>query len=224
MTGPKKGSRGRVPKSQRNHARSRDGSTRETSQPKRELPGLNDESNVRNVNRKSKHHKTSNPAKHKSEERNGPAKGPASSSHKRKSPPKIGKKKSLPELKRVQLDAPPTSTVFKDRDGQSHTFPQSNLKRVAAHVLSQRNKPWRYRAFPFPIFNDKGNEQTLHFDFYIYDSEDSVIRLIMVIPYESREVWDKIGRFKRQYPMYNYELWTPERLGQLQHPRARLGF
>ena len=124
----------------------------------------------------------------------------------------------------VQLDAPPPETVFRDRDGQEHTFPDSGLKRVAARILGARNKAWRYRPFSFPLFTDSGREQTFHFDFYIYDAEDSVIRLILVVPFESREVWDRVGRFKRQYPMYAYELWTPERLAQLERPRAQLGF
>lgn len=130
----------------------------------------------------------------------------------------------MPELKRVQLDAPPSDTVFKDRDGEKLTFPESNLKRVAAAVLTEKKKAWRYRPFPFPLFSDSGNESAFHFDFYVYDYEDSVIRLIMVIPFESREVWDKVGRFKRQYPMYDYELWTPEKLARLSGPRGRLEF
>lgn len=136
----------------------------------------------------------------------------------------MDKKKPLPELKRVQLDAPDPGKVFRDRDGEGLTFPDSNLKRVAAQILTERNKAWRYRAFPFPLFTERGTEQSFYFDFYIYDAEDSVIRLILVVPFESREVWDRVGRFKRQYPMYTYELWTPERLGQLQKPRTQLGF
>ncbi|BDP41159.1 hypothetical protein DAETH_11280 [Deinococcus aetherius] len=141
----------------------------------------------------------------------------------RKTPPK-GVKKPLPERGRVQLDAPPPETVFRDRDGQELTFPDSSLKRVAARILGTRNKAWRYRPFSFPLFTESGREQAFHFDFYIYDAEDSVIRLILVVPFETREVWDRIGRFKRQYPMYTYELWTPERLAQLDRPRAQLGF
>lgn len=138
--------------------------------------------------------------------------------------PRGAKKKPLPELKRVQLDTPPPDTVFLDRDGERLTFPDSGLKRVAAQLLSQRNKAWRYRPFAFPLFTDSGTEQSFSFDFYIYDAEDSVIRLLLVVPFESREVWDRVGRFKRQYPMYTYELWTPERLAQLGKPRAQLGF
>ena len=138
--------------------------------------------------------------------------------------PSVGGKKTLPDLKRVQLDAPGPDTVFVDRDGQRLTFPDSNLKRVAARILTEKNKAWRYRAFPFPLFTDRGSEQSFHFDFYIYDAEDSVIRLILVVPFEFREVWDRVGRFKRQYPMYTYELWTPEKLAQLQRPRGNLGF
>ncbi len=130
----------------------------------------------------------------------------------------------MPELKRVQLDAPAPDTVFRDRDGERLTFPDSNLKRVAAALLSEKNKAWRYRPFAFPLFSDSGNESAFHFDFYVYDYEDSVIKLIMVIPFESREVWDKVGRFKRQYPMYAYELWTPEKLAKLSGPRGRLEF
>lgn len=125
---------------------------------------------------------------------------------------------------RTDLNAPPPSTVFLDRDRQPHTFPDSSLKRVAARLLEQRVKPWRYRPFAFPLFTDKGNEQSFHFDFYVYDNMEQVQRLILVLPRESAEVWDKIGRFKRQYPMYRYELWTPEKLAALQRPRASLGF
>jgi hypothetical protein len=141
----------------------------------------------------------------------------------RRSPPKPGKK-ALPELKRVQLDAPAPDTAFRDRDGDTLTFPDSNLKRVAAKILTEKKKAWRYRPFAFPLFTDRGSEQSFHFDFYIYDAEDSVIRLILVIPFESREVWDRVGRFKRQYPMYAYELWTPEKLARLSGPRGRLEF
>ena len=148
----------------------------------------------------------------------------AGSAEGRKAPPKLDRKKALPELKRVQLDAPAPDTVFVDRDGQKVTFPDSNLRRVAAQILTDKRKAWRYRPFSFPLFTDKGNEQAFNFDFYIYDAEDSVIRLILVVPHESREVWDRVGRFKRQYPMYTYELWTPEKLAQLSGPRGRLGF
>lgn len=142
----------------------------------------------------------------------------------RKAAPRVARKKPLPELKRVQLDAPAADTVFRDRDGERLTFPDSSLKRVAAQILTDRDKAWRYRAFSFPLFTERGAEQSFSFDFYIYDAEDSVIRLILVVPFESREVWDRVGRFKRQYPMYTYELWTPERLAQLGRPRAQLGF
>ncbi|GGK98014.1 hypothetical protein [Deinococcus radiotolerans] len=152
----------------------------------------------------------------------GRAGGRPGSGPRRAAPPKV--KKALPELKRVQLDAPAPDTVFKDRDGEKMTFPDSNLKRVAAKILTEKNKAWRYRPFSFPLFTDRGGEQTFHFDFYIYDYEDSVIRLILVVPFESREVWDRVGRFKRQYPMYTYELWTPEKLHRLSGPRGRLDF
>ena len=130
---------------------------------------------------------------------------------------------SLKQQIRSQLDAPDPDTTFRDRDGERLTFSDSALKRVAARILTDKNKAWRYRAFPFPLFTDRGTEQSFYFDFYIYDAEDSVIRLILVVPFESREVWDRVGRFKRQYPMYRYELWTPERLAQLGRPRAQLG-
>jgi len=171
-----------------------------------------------------------NPARRQSgerQERGGAGSGserPFGPGPARKAPPRVVKKKPLPELKRVQLDAPPADTVFIDRDGERLTFPDSNLKRVAAHLLTERGKAWRYRAFSFPLFTDRGTEQSFSFDFYIYDAEDSVIRLLLVVPFESREVWDRVGRFKRQYPMYTYELWTPERLAQLGRPRAQLGF
>lgn len=157
----------------------------------------------------------------------GSASGGASGSRsggERQAAPRGVKKKPMPELKRVQLDAPAPTAVFVDRDGEKLTFADSNLKRVAADILQTRRKAWRYRPFSFPLFTDKGNEQSFNFDFYIYDAEDSVIRLILVVPHESREVWDRVGRFKRQYPMYAYELWTPERLAQLQRPRTQLGF
>ncbi|GGR98772.1 hypothetical protein [Deinococcus sedimenti] len=147
---------------------------------------------------------------------------PGGSGPRRAAPPKV--KKALPELKRVQLDAPDPDTVFRDRDGEKMTFPDSNLRRVAAKILTEKNKAWRYRPFAFPLFTDRGHEQSFHFDFYIYDYEDSVIRLILVVPFESREVWDRVGRFKRQYPMYEYELWTPEKLYRLSGPRGRLDF
>ena len=124
----------------------------------------------------------------------------------------------------VDLSAPAPDTAFRDLDGAAQTFPDSNLKRVAARILTERKKPWRYRPFPFPLFTDKGNEQTFYFDFYVYDNMDMVLKLILVAPRESAEVWDKVGRFKRQYPMYSYELWTPEKLAKLQHPRTELGF
>lgn len=141
----------------------------------------------------------------------------------RKAPPKPGQK-PLPELKRVQLNAPAPETVFTDMEGAKVTFPESNLRRVAAQILTQKRKHWRYRPFSFPLFTDKGHEQSFYFDFYLYDVEGSVIRLILVVPHESREVWDKVGRFKRQYPMYTYELWTPEKLASLSGPNGKLGF
>ncbi|GAA4022337.1 hypothetical protein GCM10022631_41020 [Deinococcus rubellus] len=124
----------------------------------------------------------------------------------------------------VDLAAPAPETVFRDLDGAEQRFPDSNLKRVAARLLGDRHKPWRYRPFPFPLFTDKGQEQTFYFDFYVYDNMDMILKLILVAPRESAEVWDKVGRFKRQYPMYSYELWTPDKLAQLQKPRTQLNF
>ncbi|MFC4453153.1 hypothetical protein [Deinococcus sonorensis] len=123
-----------------------------------------------------------------------------------------------------QLDAPPASAKFRDRDGEVHTFPESALKRLAAQILQERRKVWRYRPFSFPLFTPSGTEQAMYFDFYVYDNMDSVVRLILVTPRESRDVWDRIGRFKQQYPTYSYELWTPDALARLSNPRARLGF
>ena len=124
----------------------------------------------------------------------------------------------------TQLETPAPDSYFRDLDGEMHSFPDSNLKRVAARILEGKQKPWRYRPFPFPLFTDKGSEQTFYFDFYVYDNMDMVMKLILLAPRETPALWDKIGRFKRQYPMYSYELWTPEKLAQLQKPRARLGF
>lgn len=211
MTGPKKGSRGRAPK--RNTAQGRGGITRDSTRP------------VRAAGTGSGADRGVNPARRPAGERGEPSAGqrPFQPGAARPAPPKL-KKQPLPELRRVQLDAPPPDTVFHDRDGEALTFPESALKRVAARLLSEKNKAWRYRPFSFPLFTEKGNEQTFFFDFYVYDNQDSVIRLILVVPTESREVWDRVGRFKRQYPMYRYELWTPEKLGELQGPRGRLGF
>ncbi|GBF04165.1 hypothetical protein DAERI_010337 [Deinococcus aerius] len=229
MTGPKRGSRGRAPK--RNTAQGRGGITRDSTRPARERTPSREEGRPAESRPKREEGRTgvragaTNPARRKPGERDDrggerPFKpGPA-----RQAPPKPAKKKPLPELKRVQLDAPPPDATFRDRDGETVTFPDSALKRVAARILTGKNKAWRYRPFSFPLFTDKGNEQAFHFDFYIYDAEDSVIRLILVVPFESREVWDRVGRFKRQYPMYAYELWTPERLHHLSGPRGRLGF
>ena len=104
------------------------------------------------------------------------------------------------------------------------TFPESALKRVAARILTERNKRWRYRAFSFPLFTPTGNEQTFWFDFYVYDVEETVIRVILVVPRETSEIWDRVGRFKRQYPMYRYELWSPEKLAKIQGPGGRREF
>ncbi|MBB6097537.1 hypothetical protein HNR42_000954 [Deinobacterium chartae] len=120
--------------------------------------------------------------------------------------------------------APDPSTVFKDRDGAAHVFPDSALKRLAAALLSERGKRWRYRAFGFPLFTQSGREQEWHFDFYVYDANEALIRLIAVVPRETPQLWDRLGLFKRQYPMYSYEIWTSERLAELYKPRNQLGF
>lgn len=228
MTGPKKGSRGRAPR--RNTAQGRGGITRDSTRPVRERTSGGQEGRAaeprpkREEGRRGARAGVTNPARRKPGERESSAERPFKPGPARQAPPKVAKKKPLPELKRVQLDAPPPDTAFRDRDGETIIFPDSALKRVAARILTEKNKAWRYRPFSFPLFTDRGNEQAFHFDFYIYDAEDSVIRLILVVPFESREVWDRVGRFKRQYPMYPYELWTPERLHQLSGPRGRLGF
>ena len=117
-----------------------------------------------------------------------------------------------------------TFVMMRDLAFAVHGIAELSFAGAAAALLTEKKKAWRYRPFPFPLFSDSGNESAFHFDFYVYDYEDSVIKLIMVIPFESREVWDKVGRFKRQYPMYDYELWTPEKLAKLSGPRGRLEF
>jgi hypothetical protein len=134
------------------------------------------------------------------------------------------RKPNPPRLRGPQLDSPPPTTTFRDRDGKPHTFPDSALKRIAAKILTDKNKKWRYRPFGFPIFSPSGSEQEMHFDFYIYDNMDSVARLILLMPRESRETWDRVGRFKQQYPMYHYELWTPDALAKILAPRGGLGW
>lgn len=215
---------GRGPK--KNTARGRDGTTRDTARVAREpSPARSEE----RPGERSGEQKPSDGRRYgsASTRKGASSTGRTSTgrtSTERSRPPRTDKKKALPELKRVQLQAPPPDTEFRDRDGQKLTFPDSNLRRVAAQILTEKRKAWRYRPFNFPLFTDKGHEQAFHFDFYIYDAEDSVIRLILVVASESREVWDKIGRFKRQYPMYTYELWTPEKLHQLSGPRGKLGW
>ncbi|WP_221087985.1 hypothetical protein [Deinococcus aquaedulcis] len=237
MTGPRKGSRGRGPK--KNTAQGRGGVTRDASRPVRDRSsaGGSEDRAPRKVTDRPQGQ--GGPARPGSEGGartpsrsgggsgqggRGPARGGLGRGGLARGGARPASKKPLPELKRVQLDAPAPDTVFVDRDGEKLTFPDSNLKRVAAQILSAKRKAWRYRPFSFPLFTDKGNEQTFHFDFYVYDAEDSVIRLILVVPFESREVWDRVGRFKRQYPMYPYELWTPEKLHHLGGPRGRLDF
>ena len=135
-----------------------------------------------------------------------------------------GRRPNLPKQRGPQLDAPPSGTQFRDRDGKLHTFPESNLKRIAARILTERSKKWRYRPFGFPIFSASGSEQEMHFDFYVYDNMDSIFKLILLMPRESRDVWDRVGRFKQQYPMYSYELWTPDHLAKVMGPRGSLGW
>lgn len=224
-SGVAKGSRGHAPKKMM--AQGRGGTTRDSTRPARDLGSEPAKTERRDERTRPTGTAASTTRRYGSADRNeskSSGRAGTASGTTRKAPPKVERKKSLPELKRVQLNAPPSDTVFVDYDGEKITFPDSNLKRLAAQILSEKRKAWRYRPFSFPLFTDKGNEQTFHFDFYIYDAEDSVIRLILVIPHESREVWDKVGRFKRQYPMYHYELWTPEKLAQLSGPRGRLGF
>ncbi len=135
-----------------------------------------------------------------------------------------GKRPNPPRQRGPQLDSPPSGATFRDRDGKTHSFPDSALKRIAAQVLTERSKRWRYRPFGFPIFSASGSEQELHFDFYVYDNMDSIFKLIMLVPRESRELWDRVGRFKQQYPMYHYELWTPEHLAKIMGPNGKLGW
>lgn len=212
----------------RAQARSRDGSTRDASKVAREPASLRDDtvsSETPSSAGGRRYGSAGSAASKRTSNRGGNQTNQGSrDTTSRRPPPRVDKKKPLPELKRVQLNAPAPDTVFTDRDGEKLTFPDSNLRRVAAQILTEKRKAWRYRPFSFPLFTDKGHEQTFHFDFYVYDAEDSVIKLILVIPTESREVWDRVGRFKRQYPMYDYELWTPEKLHQLSGPRGRLGF
>lgn len=220
------GFRGHAPK--KTTAKGRDGSTRDSAKVARE-PGAG-RSEERPATERRPAEQTSAQGRRYGTATGSAAAGRTSSrgtsktGEGRAAPPKMTRKKPLPELKRVQLDAPAPDTKFRDRDGEVHTFPDSNLRRVAAQILTEKRKAWRYRPFSFPLFTDKGHEQSFHFDFYIYDAEDSVIKLILVVPSESREVWDRVGRFKRQYPMYSYELWTPEKLHHLSGPRGRLGF
>lgn len=196
---PSKGSRGRPP--QRMTAQGRGGETRDAVRPVSDKP--------------SKDSSKSSARRYGTVHAAAPERRPAR-------PPVI---KSQPiHSKRVQLDAPPPQTLFTDMDGEKISFTESNLRRVAAKILSDKRKAWRYRAFSFPLFTDKGTEQSFQFDFYVYDYEETIIRLILVVPHESREVWDRVGRFKRQYPMYIYELWTPEKLAALSSPRGKLGF
>lgn len=224
QTGPRQAGSGQPGPSRgrpkpRAQARSRDGSTRDASKVAREPASLRDDTvgSETPSNAGGRRYGSVGSAASKRTTTSRPATT-------RSQAPRLDKKKPLPELKRVQLNAPAPDTMFTDRDGEKLTFPDSNLRRVAAQILTEKRKAWRYRPFSFPLFTDKGHEQTFHFDFYVYDAEDSVIKLILVIPTESREVWDRVGRFKRQYPMYDYELWTPEKLHQLSGPRGRLGF
>jgi hypothetical protein len=156
----------------------------------------------------------------------GPWRGPRTGKPAGASGPRTGTRTGSPRGAAVGVDlgAPDPETAYRDRDGETHRFAESPLKRVAAQILRERSKPWRYRPFPFPLFTDKGAEQTFYFDFYVYDNMDMILKLVLVVPRESAEVWDKIGRFKKQFPMYSYELWTPEKLSKLKNPRTELGF
>lgn len=125
-------------------------------------------------------------------------------------------------LSKMLPEAPPPGTAFLDMDGVPHAF-DSGLKRLAASYLSRRKVFWRYRPFPFPLFTSSGREQELHFDFYIYDNMGTILALIVVVPSESRELWDRLGRFKRQYSMYTYHVWTPQKMAELfQGKRVKL--
>ena len=218
---PAGASRGRPPR--KNTAKGRDGATRDTTKIARE-PGSLGRDEPRTTSTPGEGRRYGSATSSKTPARGGPRR-PVKDDNGRAAPPKVVKaKKPLHELRRVQLKSPAPDTEFRDRDGNKLTFPDSNLRRVAAQILTEKRKAWRYRPFSFPLFTDKGHEQAFHFDFYVYDAEDSVIKLILVTPHESREVWDRVGRFKRQYPMYSYELWTPEKLEQLSGPRGRLGF
>ena len=129
-----------------------------------------------------------------------------------------------PRQRGPQLDTPPSTATFRDRDGKTHSFPDSALKRIAAQILTERKKKWRYKPFGFPIFSASGSEQEMNFDFYVYDNMDSIFKLILLMPRESREVWDRVGRFKQQYPMYHYELWTPDHLAKIMGPHGTIGW
>lgn len=122
----------------------------------------------------------------------------------------VKKTHSRPELPQIKPDQ-----VFKDRDGKNHTFSESALKRVAAQLLHKHKKQWRYRNFSFPVIGHSGNEMEVTFDFYVYDSNDTIVRVILVVPSESRELWDRLGLFKKQFPMYTHEVWTPETMAEL---------
>lgn len=117
--------------------------------------------------------------------------------------------------KRIELpEAPDADQPFYDLDNTPHYFEDSGMKRISAAFLTHKNRRWRYRPFSFPIATTQGREQEFFFDFYVYDA-NTIIRLIIVVPSESRELWDKLGRFKRQFPMYNYEVWTPPILAEM---------
>ncbi len=122
--------------------------------------------------------------------------------------------------RRLELpEAPPPNTVFYDLEGQSHTFPDSPFKRIAADLLSRHKKRWKYRPFGFPLIMPSNREHDLYFDFYVYDNMNTLVKLITLSPRDSKEVWDRIGRFKKQYTMYNQEVWTPQILAELTKKR-----
>ena len=118
--------------------------------------------------------------------------------------------------KRLELpEAPPPNTRFYDLEGQVHTFPDSPFKRIAADLLTRHKKRWKYRPFGFPLIMPSNREHDLYFDFYVYDNMDTLVKLITLSPRDSREVWDRVGRFKKQYTMYSQEVWTPQILAEL---------
>lgn len=123
--------------------------------------------------------------------------------------------------KRLDLpEAPPPNTLFYDLEGQGHTFPDSPFKRLAAELLSRHKKRWKYRPFGFPLMMPSNREHDLYFDFYVFDNMNTLVKLITLSPRDSREIWDRVGRFKQQYSMYSQEVWTPQILAELLKKRT----